>query len=90
MDGVTVHGFRSSFRQWAAEQTSFPESVCEFALGHFNSNRTEVAYQRSGLFDRRRELMEVWCNYLSGNNKVVSINQPRDSFDRRGEILRDS
>ena len=90
MDGVTVHGFRSSFRQWAAEQTSFPESVCEFALGHVNSNRTEAAYQRSDLFDRRRELMEVWCNYLSGNNKVVSINQPRDSFDRRGEILRDS
>ena len=90
MDGVTVHGFRSSFRQWAAEQTSFPESVCEFALGHVNSNRTEAAYQRSDLFDRRRELMEVWCNYLSGNNKVVSINQPRDSFDQRGESLRDS
>ena len=90
MDGVTVHGFRSSFRQWVAEQTSFPESVCEFALGHVNSNRTEVAYQRSDLFDRRRELMQSWSDYFSGNNKVVSINQPRDSFDRRGEILRDS
>ena len=90
MDGVTVHGFRSSFLQCAAEQTSFPESVCEFALGHVNSNPTEAAYQRSNLFDRKRELTEVWCNYLSGNNMVVSINKPRDSLDRRGEIFRDS
>jgi len=77
MDGVTVHGFRSSFRQWAAEQTSFPESVCELALAHVNSNRTEAAYQRSDLFERRRELMEAWCGYLSARSEVVSIHKLR-------------
>ena len=77
MDDVTVHGFRSSFRQWAAEQTSFPESVCELALAHVNSNRTEAAYQRSDLFERRRELMEAWCGYLSAGSEVVSIHKLR-------------
>lgn len=77
MDDVTVHGFRSSFRQWAAEQTSFPESVCELALAHVNSNRTEAAYQRSDLFERRRELMEAWCGYLSARSEVVSIHKLR-------------
>lgn len=77
MDDVTVHGFRSSFRQWAAEQTSFPESVCELALAHVNSNRTEAAYQRSDLFERRRELMEAWCGYLSDRSEVVSIHKLR-------------
>ena len=77
MDDVTVHGFRSSFRQWAAEQTSFPESVCELALAHVNRNRTEAAYQRSDLFERRRELMEAWCGYLSARSEVVSIHKLR-------------
>ena len=77
MDGVTIHGCRSTFRQWAAEQTSFPESVYELALAHVNSNRTEAAYQRSDLFERRRELMEAWCGYLSARSEVVSIHKLR-------------
>ncbi len=63
--GVTVHGFRSSFREWAAEQTNFPSAVCELALAHVNKDRVEAAYQRSDLFDRRRELMETWGRYIS-------------------------
>ena len=72
-DEVTVHGFRSSFRQWAAEQTSFPEAVCELALAHVNRDRVEAAYQRSDLFERRRELMETWCRYLSAHDNVTLL-----------------
>ncbi|MCX7178715.1 MAG: integrase arm-type DNA-binding domain-containing protein [Proteobacteria bacterium] len=57
---VTVHGFRSSFRQWGAETTAFPGAVLELALAHVNQNQVEAAYQRSDLFERRLELMTAW------------------------------
>lgn len=62
--GFTVHGFRSSFREWAAEQTNFPAAVCELALAHVNKDKVEAAYQRSDLFERRRELMSEWSAFL--------------------------
>src|SRR5208283_3748343 len=55
---VTVHGFRSSFRMWGAETTAYPSAVLEAALAHVNTNQVEAAYQRSDLFERRRELMK--------------------------------
>lgn len=58
------HGYRSSFRDWAAELTDTPREVCELALAHVNSDRVEAAYQRSDLFDRRRRLMQQWADYL--------------------------
>ena len=58
------HGFRSSFRDWAAEATNHPREVIEAALGHLVTNRTEAAYARSDLFDRRRRLMNEWSAYL--------------------------
>ena len=61
------HGFRSSFRQWAAERTNFAREVCEEALAHVNPNRVEAAYQRSDLFDRRRELMDQWARYVTAS-----------------------
>jgi integrase len=64
--GVTVHGIRSSFRDWAAEQTSFPAAVCELALAHVNKDKVEAAYQRSDLFERRRELMQTWGRFTAG------------------------
>jgi integrase len=63
--GLTVHGFRSSFRTWAAEQTSYPTDVCEAALAHKTGNATEQAYQRGDLFEKRRKLMEAWSRYCS-------------------------
>ena len=60
------HGFRSSFRDWAAEATNHPREVIEAALGHVVSNRTEAAYARSDLFGRRRRLMNEWSAYLEG------------------------
>ena len=58
------HGFRSSFRDWAAEATNHPREVIEAALGHVVTNRTEAAYARSDLFERRRRLMDEWAAYL--------------------------
>ena len=60
------HGFRSSFRDWAAECTDVPREVCELALAHVNSHRVEAAYRRTDLFDRRRALMEQWSEFLVG------------------------
>ena len=60
------HGFRSSFRDWAAETTSYPRDVIEAALAHVVTNRTEAAYARSDLFERRRRLMNEWAAYLAG------------------------
>ena len=60
------HGFRSSFRDWAAECTDVPREVCELALAHVNSDRVEAAYRRTDLFDRRRELTEQWSEFIVG------------------------
>ena len=60
------HGFRSSFRDWAAEETSHPREVVEAALAHVVGNQTEAAYARSDLFERRRHLMDEWAAYLGG------------------------
>ncbi|MBE7562156.1 tyrosine-type recombinase/integrase [Acidithiobacillus sp. HP-6] len=62
---VTVHGFRSSFRDWGAEQTHFPAAVLEQALAHTNPNKIEAAYQRSDLFDLRRKLMQMWSEFAT-------------------------
>ena len=59
------HGFRSTFRDWAAEETDHPREVIEAALAHVVRNRVEAAYARSDLFDRRRTLMDDWARYLA-------------------------
>ena len=61
------HGYRSSFRDWAAELTDVPREICELALAHVNKDRVEAAYRRSDLFDRRRDLMEQWAEYLESD-----------------------
>ena len=61
------HGFRSSFRDWAAEETDAPPAVMEAALAHTVKDRTEAAYARSDLFGRRRTLMQQWADYLNGS-----------------------
>ena len=58
---ITVHGFRSTFRDWAAERTSFPREVAEAALAHVLKDKTEAAYQRGDLFEKRRRLMAQWA-----------------------------
>ena len=63
---ATVHGFRSSFKNWTLEQTDTPWAVSEVALAHTLGNLTEQAYARSDLFKRRRDLMQKWADYVTG------------------------
>ncbi len=70
------HGFRSSFRDWAAEETDHPREVIEAALAHVVGNKVEAAYARSDLFERRRRLMDDWAAYLAGERR------PEDSTPR--------
>ena len=65
-DRATVHGFRSSFKDWTLEQTDTPWAVSEAALAHVLGSGTEQAYARSNLFDRRRTLMQQWADYVDG------------------------
>jgi integrase len=60
---LTMHGFRSTFRDWAAESTSYPREVCEQALAHNRQDKAEAAYFRTDLFDKRRAMMEEWATY---------------------------
>jgi integrase len=63
--GITPHGFRSSFRDWSAEQTNFPREVCEAALAHTLKDKVEAAYMRTTLFEKRRELMTAWAKFAA-------------------------
>jgi integrase len=64
-DDLTAHGFRSTFRDWAAECTNFPSEVVEMALAHVVSDKTEAAYRRGDLFGKRRALMDAWAAYCA-------------------------
>lgn len=75
---VTTHGFRSAFRDWAAEQTSFPGELAEMSLAHSVGSAVEAAYRRTDLFDKRRKLMEAWAGFCgrperSGHGDVVRL-----------------
>jgi integrase len=72
-DDLTTHGFRSTFRDWAAEITHFPRDVAEMALAHTIGNKVEAAYRRGDLFDKRRELMEAWATYCCGASLVSRV-----------------
>jgi integrase len=63
--GATVHGFRSSFRDWAEERTSFPHEVKERALAHTKKDKSEAAYNRTDLFEKRRKMMEAWASFCA-------------------------
>ena len=72
---ATIHGFRSSFRDWAAERTDAPHAVMERSLAHAVADAVEAAYARSDLLERRRALMEEWARFVTGNTgaKVVQL-----------------
>jgi len=69
-DNITVHGFRSTFRDWAAETTAYPNHVVEMALAHAIANGVEKAYRRGDLFEKRRELMKVWADYCGAHHEA--------------------
>lgn len=66
---LAVHGFRSTFRDWVAERTDFPGEVAEMALAHGVRNQVEAAYRRGDLFEKRRQLMDVWCGFATGRDR---------------------
>jgi integrase len=63
---ATVHGFRSSFRDWAGNETDFPRELTETALAHVIGDKAEQAYRRSDALERRRRLMDEWASYCGG------------------------
>jgi len=65
---ITAHGFRSSFRDWASEATSFPREVAEMALAHTIENKVEAAYRRGDLLEKRREMMTAWADYVRNSS----------------------
>lgn len=72
----TVHGFRSCFRDWAAECTGYAHEVCEMALAHVIANKAEAAYRRGDLFEKRRRLMTDWATYCSGEGVAAAVVTP--------------
>jgi integrase len=73
---VTVHGFRSTFRDWAAERMNFPSEVVEMALAHAVGSKVEAAYRRGDLFEKRRRLMEAWADFCDRAPAVSSTVVP--------------
>src|SRR5262249_12052456 len=65
---ITAHGFRSTFRDWAAETTNTPNHVVEQALAHAIANAVEASYRRGDLFEKRRKLMDEWAEYCGGQS----------------------
>jgi integrase len=72
-DDLTVHGFRSSFRDWASECTNFAPEVCEAALAHVVKNKAEAAYRRGDLFEKRRQLMAAWARCCATPAKAADV-----------------
>ena len=73
---LTTHGFRSTFRDWAAERTNYPNHVVEMALAHVIGDKIEAAYRRGDLLDKRRRLMDAWaayCDSRATTGKVVAL-----------------
>ena len=73
---ATPHGCRSAFRDWSAECTAYPREICEMALAHTVGSAVERSYQRSDLFERRRQLMNAWAQYCTtpaGEGEVVPL-----------------
>lgn len=77
-EGLTVHGFRSTFKDWATERTNFPRDIVEAALAHVNGDKVEAAYRRGDAIDKRSRLMAAWANYCVegvGTGAVVPMRE---------------
>jgi integrase len=74
---LTAHGFRSTFRDWAAERTNFPAEVAEMALAHTVGDKVEAAYRRGDLFQKRRQIMQAWARFCAAptaaSSKLVAM-----------------
>ena len=80
-EDITVHGFRSTFRDWAGERTHFPREIAEAALAHAVGDKVEAAYRRGDALEKRRKLMQAWADYCDQQTRksagnVVEITRP--------------
>jgi integrase len=84
IENATVHGFRSSFRDWAGNVSSFPREVVETALAHVIGDKAEQAYRRSDALEKRRKLMEAWASFCEPKKvgNVVPMNGRRQADSR--------
>ena len=80
---LTAHGFRSTFRDWAAEQTNFPREVAEMALAHVVEDKTEAAYRRGDLFAKRQKLMDAWAAYCAAKQRGQVVRLDEAAHSRR-------
>ena len=78
---LTVHGFRSTFRDWAAERTNFQAEVAEAALGHTVGDKVEAAYRRGDFFEKRRRLMEAWGKFATTGPDAAVVLTLRESIN---------
>jgi integrase len=70
--GYVPHGFRSTFRDWAAETTAYPSEVVEMALAHAIESKVEAAYRRGDLFEKRRRLMDDWSRFVASSQQGLA------------------
>ena len=82
---ITVHGFRSTFRDWAAELTNYQNHVVEMALAHAIGDKVEAAYRRGDLFEKRRRLMAEWARYCSAPAIAAEVVQLAGQSDEEGQ-----
>jgi integrase len=71
--GLTAHGFRSTFKTWATERTNFPRELAEAALAHVLGDKTEAAYQRGDMLEKRRRLMDAWAEYCAKSAPASTV-----------------
>ena len=77
VEDITTHGFRSSFRDWAGDETDFPREVIEAALAHLVGDDVELAYRRGDALEKRRHLMDLWASFVAAENGAASRNASR-------------
>jgi len=76
---LTVHGFRSTFRDWCSEQTNYPREVAEMALAHTVGDKVEAAYRRGDLFEKRKRLMDAWAAFCAiGGTRARTVTPTRE------------
>lgn len=80
-EGFTVHGFRSSFRDWAGDETSFPREIAEGCLAHLVGNETERSYRRRDAIEKRRQLLSAWADHCTGQTgaRVIELKEARNA-----------
>jgi integrase len=86
--GVTVHGFRSTFRDWAGDATNFPRELAEAALAHRPEDEVEAAYRRGDALEKRRKLMEAWERYLAGGTgKIIQMKRRANQVENSAAMV---